>query len=107
VRRPLSFRSLLLLAGALLVAPGCTPTCEQVCDKLVGCDGLSTERQTAAECTETCQTQQELYQRWTDTELRADFDGQLSCLNDATCEQIAAGECFDAELYAWSSDTAE
>ncbi len=90
-----------------MTASSCSPACEQVCDKLVACDGLSTERQTVAECTETCQTQQELYQRWSDTELRADFDAQLSCLNDAACEQIAAGECYDADLYLWSTASAE
>jgi hypothetical protein len=94
-------RPIVLILGALAL-PACKPTCEQVCDKLVACDTLGTDRQTGAECTESCQDQAQLYQRWSDTELRADFEAQLDCLDASTCDEIADGACYVADLYSWS-----
>lgn len=80
---------------------GCTPTCEQVCDKLVACDGLGTERMSAYECEEQCGVQNALYADWTDGELEQDFDDHLTCLNESECDAIAGGSCYDEALFAF------
>jgi hypothetical protein len=80
---------------------GCTPTCEQVCEKLVECENEGTERMTAFECEESCSDQQDLLDRWTDEEKRDAFDAQLVCLNDEECDAIAAGACYDAEVWSF------
>lgn len=94
-----SSSALLLLVAALL--GGCQPTCEQVCDKLVACENPGTERMSGPECEVECKEQQELYATWADTQLRASFDAHLSCLDDATCDEVAAGACYDEEMFSF------
>lgn len=89
--------SLLLLA----VLAGCDPSCEQVCDKLVACEDLGTERMSAAECEEQCNEQAELYATWNDTQLRASFTDELNCLYDSECSAIAEGVCYDEALWSY------
>lgn len=86
---------------AFLLLAGCTPTCEQVCDHVVACGNPGTERMSSEECTESCQRQDALYQEWTDEKLRDGFDAALTCLDEATCEQLEAGACYDAEVWAY------
>ena len=86
----------------LFALAGCQPTCEQVCDKLVACEQEGTERMSAKDCEEQCTEQEELYQRWTDTQLREAFDAEKSCLMDSTCEQIFdEGACYDEEVWSF------
>lgn len=85
-----------------LGASGCTPTCERVCTRLVeDCGDLGTERMATYECEENCAQQRDLYERWTDTQKQDAFDAQLSCLVDATCDEIAAGVCYDEEVWSY------
>lgn len=92
---------LLLLLGGLLLSAGCQPTCEQVCDKLVECGNPGTERMSSPECEESCTTQKDLYDRWTDTRLRDAFDEQLSCLHHEECDAIAGGVCYDEDVWSF------
>ncbi len=83
----------------LLVA--CTPTCQDVCDKLVLCELDGAERLSPAECEESCQAQESLYDEWTDVQKRDAFDAELTCLYDAECTDIAAGTCYEAEVWSF------
>ena len=80
---------------------GCTPSCKQVCEKLVTCEDDGTERMPEAECTETCQDQQALYDDWTDVDKRDAFDAELTCLYDASCDDIAGGSCYDERVWSF------
>ncbi|MSQ01356.1 MAG: hypothetical protein EXR71_05600 [Myxococcales bacterium] len=88
----------------LLIVFGCTPTCEEVCDKLVACEMGGTERMSPAECQESCVSQQTLYDDWTDVQKRDAFDAELTCLNISECADIDAGVCYDAEVWSFSPD---
>ena len=90
-----------LLSRIFLSLLGCTPTCEQVCDKVVECGNEGTERMTAFECQESCEAQQDLLDRWTDVEKREAFDAELRCLRDEECDAIAGGACYDAEVWSF------
>ncbi len=89
----------LLLLGAALA--GCTPTCEQVCDKLVACGDLGTERMSSAECQEQCNDQKLLLSEWTDDQQEAAFEAELSCLFSSECADVAAGVCYDDAVYSF------
>lgn len=80
---------------------GCTPTCDEVCSKLVECENEGTERMSADECSESCTAQQALYATWTDTVKRQAFDDELTCLYNAECSNIADGECYDDEVWSY------
>ncbi len=92
-------RILALLPALLLAA--CTPTCEEVCDHLVTCEGVMPEGSTSAECEESCVAQRDLYQSWDDTSLQDGFDAELVCLADATCDDLGAGACYDAHVWSY------
>jgi hypothetical protein len=85
----------------VLAFAGCTPTCKQVCDKIVDCDGLPTERMSSAECAESCEAQDDLYDQWTDAEKRHAFDDERACIGDATCDELADGACYDPEVWSY------
>jgi hypothetical protein len=86
----------------LTVFAGCTPTCEQVCDKIVACENEGTERMSAAECRESCEDQRALYHdEWDDTQKRDAFDATLVCLYDAECADIADGVCYDETVWSF------
>jgi hypothetical protein len=72
-----------------------------VCDKVVECDDLGTERMPPEECKESCLQQKALYATWTDTQLRDAFDDELSCIDDSSCDDIAAGVCYDEDLWSF------
>lgn len=71
-----------------------------MCTDLVACGNLSTSRMTQAECEASCNAQDELYNIWTDQEKRDAFDEEMRCLGASTCDEIAAGACYDET--AWS-----
>ena len=89
----------LLIAGLM---GGCTPTCKQTCNKITGCEQLADYSGTHPDfCAETCIRQETLYQVWEDYDLLDRLDAHKECLMDATCDDIAAGVCYDEELYAF------
>lgn len=92
------------LAGLILLSTlgsGCKATCADVCDKLVDCDGLPTQRMSSAECEESCKQQSELYDDWADVQKQDAFQAELDCLRDETCEDIAADACYDETTWAY------
>lgn len=99
--RPPRISDLLILAALLA---GCTPTCEQVCRKLVECDGLSTTGMSWYECELSCRAQEDLYQRWEDAEKQDAFDEELRCLQESTCAAVADGACYDPTIWGFGDD---
>lgn len=96
------WRTLAALGAVLLGAAGCTPTCDRVCTRIVeDCGDLGTERMSAYECEESCLNQQKLYERWADTQKQAALDDELTCLVDATCDEIAAGTCYNEDIWGF------
>jgi hypothetical protein len=86
----------------VLMLLACTPTCEDVCDKLVGeCGDLGTERQGSAECQIQCEAQDRLLENWNDEQQRDAYDAEMRCLRDATCDDIAEGVCYDPALWSF------
>ena len=57
---------------------------------------------TQAECEESCTIQQDQLDQWTDVAARDAFDDELRCLSDATCAEIDAGVCYDADLWSYA-----
>lgn len=99
-RPALGSLALLLSLGAL--SAGCDPSCQRVCRKLVNdCEAVETPRQGSEDCEAWCNTQQALYDKWKDTELREDFTDYKRCVIDESCEDIADGVCYDETLYAF------
>jgi hypothetical protein len=91
--------SLLVVLAALT---GCTPSCEEVCDKLVACENEGTERMSSAECQESCNDQHALYnEEWDDGQKRDAFDAHLSCLYESECADVEAGTCYDEEIWSY------
>lgn len=85
----------------ILLLWACTPTCEEACNNLVACDNPGTEFLAADECLESCQSQRDLYQHWEDQGLQDAFDDALSCYTDSSCDQIAAGACYNASIWTY------
>ncbi len=86
---------------ATLLLSGCTPTCEEVCVRLVDECGSGTELINTDECQESCQDQRDLYQKWDDGGLRDDFDASLECYRDSSCEDISAGACYNQDIWTF------
>ena len=85
----------------ILIILGCTPTCEDVCDKLVACENEGTERMSSDECQESCRAQEELYALWTDQQKRDAFDAELSCLYASECGEVEQGVCYVGEVWGF------
>lgn len=98
---PTSALVLPVIAALLALAPGCKATCEDVCDRMVECDGLPTERMSSAECEESCKSQTTLYEGWTDIQKQDALQSELDCLDGASCEDIAAGVCYDEDIWSY------
>ena len=83
------------------LATGCEPSCEDTCEKLLACDQIEMEHTSARECAAACETQQGVYDKWKSTDEREWFADMKYCIDDASCSEIADGECYDDELYIW------
>ncbi|MEZ4241550.1 MAG: hypothetical protein R3F59_36465 [Myxococcota bacterium] len=85
-----------LFALALtLAATGCVPPCGQVCRKVLFTCDLNSERVAFDECEASCTQQLELYRQWRDDELLDLFDDHRRCIAHSSCDEIAAGQCYD------------
>ena len=80
---------------------GCTPTCEQVCQKIISCeeDGLDAPRMNLDECSSSCAAQSNWYEDQELTEQQVAFDDLKACINSETCEDLADGVCYTEDLY--------
>ena len=77
---------------------GCTPTCEQVCEKLTECDELNSTT-SEKECQSACTAQELLYDDWEDEEKRTAFEDLKICIGENTCADIVDGFCYDESVY--------
>jgi len=91
---------LLVLSSLSLV--GCEPSCAKTCKKLISCDDIDTEVSEVEECEATCEVQQSVYDNWGEDSVEREAFGDLKrCINQSECDSIAAGECYDEEVYIW------
>ena len=94
---------LFCVAAALMVASlgsGCVPRCRTVCDKLLECDEVSTDRVAHSECEDSCQRQSTIFAGWKNEDrLKEASDEQRRCIARSTCDEIADGACYDERLF--------
>lgn len=91
----------LIVVVAALFAGGCTPTCGQVCHKLLDCGNLGTERVAFAQCEESCLDQRAVLEDWEDEAQIDAFDDHRRCLASSSCEEIEDGTCYDEVLFSF------
>ena len=99
-----SRRATALLSGsalllALTLAAGCTPTCKEVCVKLLECDDVESPRVSEYECRDSCERESNLYEEWEDLQALEQHYDERECIMDLECAEIAEGACYDEELY--------
>ncbi len=70
----------------------CKPSCPELCGKLERC-GLSGEVE-ARECEESCIRELGDARDLDDKQTLKDFNHRRACIGTATCDEIAAGECY-------------
>lgn len=93
-------RSSLFLFFFAFLAPGCAPECKSVCRKLIDC-GVDGSGVVFDECRQSCESQQALLEGWAD-ELKVEaFDEHRRCIGRSSCEEIAAEECYDPEVFSF------
>lgn len=91
---------LLLLSSTALI--GCEPSCAKTCKTLLACESVETEVTEEEECEASCLTQEEVYEDiGEDSDEREAFKDLKKCIQSSECDAIAAGECYDEELYIW------
>jgi hypothetical protein len=90
-----------VLVVVLLLAPGCRPSCEQVCEKLLACDAVESPRVSQAECEDGCAREEALVETWDDQELLDAFHDEMDCVADSSCDDVAAGACYDEALFVF------
>jgi hypothetical protein len=94
-----------LLVMALLPLAACAPPCGQVCRKVLAC-GIDSERVAQSECENSCNRQGQLYNDWDDEELIELFEEQRRCISRSSCDELAAGACYEGyeALYVFDTD---
>jgi hypothetical protein len=99
----MSTRPLVLALAALgpALLGGCDATCKTACERLLECDEVDSPRLPQAECEASCLVQEDVYDSWDDTQLQDAFGDFKSCLRDSECADIAAGACYDEDLFLW------
>jgi hypothetical protein len=99
-----SRRATALLSGSaalllLTLAAGCTPTCKEVCVKLLECDDVESPRVSEYECRDQCEREENLYEEWEDLQALEQHYDERDCIMGTECADIASGACYDEELY--------
>lgn len=93
-----SVASLVLIGGMAWGLGGCPPTCQSLCNKLDRCDLEPTLSR--SECQTSCERELEVRRDDDeDRELLQAFNRHRICLGNNSCDEIAAGACFDEELF--------
>ena len=88
---------LALLSVGLLSA--CTPTCQQVCNKLDRCEFDTTISANA--CQQSCEQQLLFSQdRDDDDATLKEFNEHRRCIESSTCDELEAGECVLDDVFA-------
>jgi hypothetical protein len=91
---------------AIVSTAGCEPTCAQSCRKVIGCD-LESQRVVQDECEAACVFQERLYDDWEDDTKQAAFSDHKRCLARRSCDEIAAGDCYDPEIFLYPQSDPE
>ena len=89
----------ILLATLALSQLACTSPCSSVCDKLLSCEALDASPIGEKECDLDCAVQESSYDD--DEALSGAFEAYKDCVMDKSCEEIAAGDCYNPDLYAF------
>jgi hypothetical protein len=89
----------LILAGVLVLQFACGSTCSSVCDKLLSCPQLDAAAISDKECDLDCAVQENAYE--SDPILSAAFEVYKDCVMDSSCDQLAAGACYEEGLFAF------
>ena len=97
----IGLRQLIFTTAVAVTSTACEPSCEQTCETLLACEETHTDRVALDDCTASCLVQQRLYDEWEDVELQESFIDYKLCVAQENCEDIAAGACYNEELYAW------
>lgn len=92
-------KSLMLLSLAIGLGTGCQTTCKSACEKALSCD-LDSPRVAYDACVDDCERERTLYADWWKNDEMSDrFDDHRNCIEDATCDELRAGQCYDDELF--------
>lgn len=83
----------------LLALIGCTPTCDQTCQKLIRCDVIDADAVNEDVCEQDCANLENLYDYWDDQQLVSQMQETRRCIGESTCEDIADGVCYEQDLY--------
>ncbi|MCB9680169.1 MAG: hypothetical protein H6733_01755 [Alphaproteobacteria bacterium] len=89
-----------------LTSAGCAPSCATVCAKLDRCDLNPTVDK--AECELSCEREYNatIEQKLLDNDAPKEvFDDHRRCLGGHSCDEIAAGACYDEALFPFALAT--
>jgi hypothetical protein len=79
----------------------CSPDCDRTCQKLLTCDELEAPEMGEEECVSACNAQVNLYEDEEDEATQNALDDYKSCVIDSTCDELAAGVCYNEDIYSW------
>lgn len=81
---------------------GCEPSCKNTCEKLLSCEGVDQPRVAQEDCEASCDNQATLYEEdWENQQLANELAAAKECIIDSECADIAAGDCYNPDLYVW------
>ncbi len=84
-----------------LLLAGCEPSCEKTCKTLLACDEVATPLVALEDCTNSCLTQEQLYENWDDGQKQEALSALKVCISEEECSAIADGVCYDPDIYIW------
>lgn len=85
----------------LLAGTACEPTCKRTCRSLIACD-LQSDRVTLDECEAACVFQERQYEDAEQDALRDRLAEHKRCVNRESCDDLAAGVCYDPDVFSFS-----
>ncbi len=97
-----SSRTVALIVALAAGLVGCAPTCTQVCHKLDRCDLNGDVLVT--ECVASCEAEISDYRDTDDKDSKVTFNVQRKCLGSHSCDEIAAGACYESSLFPFSME---
>ncbi len=97
--------SIAFVVLATLLA-GCDASCSQTCAQTLKCDLLS-QGVSQQQCVDSCTRQEVQLELWVAEELEGAqqlqqaFDEHRACVVQASCDELAVGECYNEELFSF------
>ena len=89
------------MIAVLLSLLGCDATCADACAVVAGCGESTGDFPNAAECEEACARQRTTVAEGTDSGVEAAFQRELDCVAGATCDALAAGTCYEEQVWSY------